>query len=41
MNLVNPGDNWRKSSYSGENISDTCVEVARLTFAESAESSAG
>ncbi|MEV5711978.1 DUF397 domain-containing protein [Actinoallomurus sp. NPDC052274] len=41
MNVTPPVGTWRKSSYSCENISDTCVEVARLTFAESGEAPAG
>ncbi|WP_460340352.1 DUF397 domain-containing protein [Actinoallomurus acanthiterrae] len=33
---VNPSDGtWRKSSYSGEEVSSDCVEVAHLVLSES------
>ncbi|WP_425551218.1 DUF397 domain-containing protein [Actinoallomurus vinaceus] len=34
MNLTPSGGTWRKSSYSGQNVSDTCVEVAHLVLCE-------
>ncbi|WP_425550716.1 DUF397 domain-containing protein [Actinoallomurus liliacearum] len=31
MNVTSSGSTWRKSSYSGEEVSSNCVEVAQLT----------
>ncbi|MEV5748559.1 DUF397 domain-containing protein [Actinoallomurus sp. NPDC052308] len=41
MNITPSASTWRKSSYSGQNVSDTCVEVAQLIFPRSGESPAG
>ncbi|MCO5993736.1 DUF397 domain-containing protein [Actinoallomurus rhizosphaericola] len=41
MNITLLAGTWRKSSYSGENISDECVEVTWLISSESGESPAG
>ncbi|WP_406567660.1 DUF397 domain-containing protein [Actinoallomurus spadix] len=41
MNITPSTGAWRKSSYSGENVNDTCVEVAQLVVFESIDSPAG
>ncbi|WP_406566970.1 DUF397 domain-containing protein [Actinoallomurus rhizosphaericola] len=33
MNVARSGGIWRKSSYSGEEVSSNCVEVAQVSHA--------